>query len=251
MHLTRDADLEWTPRAGGRAQAGATHRPTEIKLLHAGDPGQPGNFEMVVARYPAPRDYPIHRHNIDQLRYTLVGASPWAPGRETPEGSLVYIPSGTFYGPYTRPAGVELMAIQFEGPSRARFTGDDSSQTGPMPSPRFTTSIEMHPRSFAWLDVAPGVQLKELGSFTERGVRLAQVAVGDGGSHAFAVDQATLLFVTAGAGRIDGQEIAARDGIRLDAGESVVLESPSRIELLIIGLPRQPAAGDASAAADR
>jgi hypothetical protein len=238
MQLTRDADVDWTPRAGGRAQAGSTHRPTEIKLLHVGDPAKPGNFEMVVARYPAPRDYPEHRHNIDQLRYTLVGASPWAPGRATPEGSLVYIPSGTFYGPYTRQAGIELMAVQFEGASGVRFSGDEASQAGPSPDPRFTTPIEMHPRSFAWLAIAPGVQLKELGTFTERGVRIAQLAVADGGSHQLTVDQATLLFVTSGDGRIEGQAIAARDGIRLEAGESAVIDATSRVEILVLGLPR-------------
>jgi hypothetical protein len=245
MRLTRYSETEWTPRAGGRpGPAGATRRPTEIKLLHVGDPGKPGNFEMVVARYPAPREYPVHRHNIDQLRYTLVGSSPWAPGRETPEGSLVYIPSGTHYGPYVRQAGIELMAVQFEGPSRAPFSGDESSQAGPFPEPRFTTAIEMHPAAFAWIDVAAGVQLKELGTFSERQVRIAHLAVEGGALYDLTVDQACLLFVTSGSGQIDGHEIESRDGVRLDSGESVAIGATSRVEILLLGLPKQPVGPD-------
>lgn len=242
MRLTRDSEIDWTPRTGGRPEPG---RPkTDIKLLHEGDPGKPGNFEMVVARYPAPKEYPKHRHTIDQLRYTLAGSSPWAPGRETPEGSLVYIPAGTHYGPYTRAAGIELMAVQFEGAGGTPFSGDESSQTGPFPNPRFTTPIEMHPGAFSWIEIAPGVQLKELATFSERQVRIAMVAVEHGATYDLLVDQTSLLFVTSGSGQLQGREIGTRDGIRLDRGEAVAIGAASRIEILLLGLPKQPVGAD-------
>lgn len=239
MRLTRYSEIDWTPRTGGRPAEGGDERPkTEIKLLHIGDPGKRGNFEMVVARYPAPKDYPEHRHTIDQIRYSLVGRSPWAPGRETPEGSLIYIPAGTRYGPYVRGAGIELMAVQFEGSSGTTFSGDESSQEGPFGEARFTTPIEMHPRSFSWIEIEPGVELKELATFSERQVRIAMLAVENGATYDLSVDQPTLLFVTSGTGRIEDRELETRDGVRLDADETVAIGAASRIEILLLGLPR-------------
>jgi hypothetical protein len=128
MKVVRYADIEWTSHPDLRGGSVATQQSpkTLYKPLFKGTPGEPNHFEMVVSTYTAPKFYPRHRHDIDQLRWTLRGVSPWAPGMETPESSLIYIPAGTFYGPYERPAGIELMAIQFEGANQAPFVDFDS-----------------------------------------------------------------------------------------------------------------------------
>lgn len=135
MQIARYAEIPWTShpdlRGGARSTSneGGTvqSKPkTLYKPLFRGTPGQPNHFEMVVSEYHAPKYYPRHRHDIDQLRLTLRGESPWGPGMVTPVGSLVYIPAGTYYGPYERPAGVELFAVQFEGANQAPFVDFDS-----------------------------------------------------------------------------------------------------------------------------
>jgi hypothetical protein len=132
MQVARYAEIEWTTGPDGvespRSQTAATERrpKTLFKPLFRGTPGQPNHFDMIVAAYHAPKYYPRHRHDIDQLRLTLCGVSPWAPGMETPVGSIVYIPAGTYYGPYERPAGLELFAVQFEGANQAPFVDQDS-----------------------------------------------------------------------------------------------------------------------------
>jgi len=240
MEIARSSALEWVERAGGRATAGQPR--TRIKLLHAGTPGAPGNFEMVLARYPAPRDYPEHRHTVDQLRYTLLGVSPWAPGRATPEGSVVYIPAGTPYGPYTRPAGIELMAVQFEAAGGIPFAGEASSQDGPFPAPRFSAPIELDPAAFAWSSPAPGVSVKEMAVLGEGGVRIAAIRLEDGAVWPVDVDQTTLIFVTAGNGTADGAPISERDAVRLDDGGRGTIAGTPDVEAFILGLNRPSSA---------
>jgi hypothetical protein len=236
MEIARSSEIDWAERSGGRATAGQSR--TLIKLLHAGAPGAPGNFEMVLARYPAPRDYPEHRHSVDQVRLTLVGTSPWAPGRATPEGSVVYIPGGTSYGPYTRPAGIELMAVQFEAAGGIAFAGEASSQEGPFPAPRFSTPIELHPAAFAWSSPAPGVSVKEMAVLGEGGVRIAAIRLEHGAAWPVEVDQATLLFVTAGSGTAGGAPVSERDAVRLASGESCTIAGAPGVEVFVLGLNR-------------
>jgi hypothetical protein len=288
MQVARYADIEWTSTLDGIESSrgpnvGTVERPKTLnRVLFKGTPGQPNHFEMVVATYDAPKFYPKHRHDIDQLRLTLRGVSPWAPGMETPVGSLVYIPAGTFYGPYERPGDVELMAVQFEGANGAPFVDqhmmlaaqqelsrkgtfdnghfiwtDDAGArheqngfaaawaqaTGRMqayPDARFSIPLEINPASFAWREIAPGMQVREFGTFGELGTRLAMLGLDAGTSFDMPSPcQTTLLFVTVGSGAADALAIGERDGIRLEAHDEVHLTAESRLELFLLGLPKQ------------
>jgi hypothetical protein len=245
VRLTRYDDVPWQTRSkasqGAPVGGGGTDRPragTQIKPLHQGERGRPGYYEMVVSRYPAAKPYRRHRHAVDQLRYTLAGESPWEPGRATGVGSLLYVPAGTYYGPYERPAGVELMAVQFEGADRTPFedgpVGDDRFPPGPS---RFSTAIELNPAAFAWQEIGSGARVKELATFTERRTRLAMLALGPDGRHECTATQRTLLFVTAGSGAVDGRPVRERDAVALEVGESIELSTPAAVELLVLGLP--------------
>lgn len=281
MRLTRYRDLDWVTRPDMGGDSRPKEMKTRFKLLHRGTPGEPGHFEMVVTTYPMPKSVKRHRHDTDQYRYSLKGTSPWAPGMETPEGSLLFVPGGTHYGPYERPAGIELLQVEFEGVGGSPFvdfdtlyqahqrlaergtfeegywTGVDASgerrrmragtarlqeawggKEYPPPKMRFSTPIELNPRNFHWLDVEPGVQVREFIAFPERGTRTAQVGLDAGATHNLEVDQRALLFVATGSGSADGQEIGERDAIRLDPGERLALAAASRLELLLLGLPK-------------
>ena len=245
MRITRYADLEWTRRGNTNsagAPDGASKRPrpgTDVKVLQQGEPGQPGYFEMIVSRYPEPKDYKRHRHIVDQIRYTLAGDSPWAPDRATMEGDLLYVPAHTYYGPYIRPAGVELMAIQFASGTDQPFEENSvpaERDTGRAPT-RFTVPIELRPDGFPWRTAAPGVRIKEMIQVAAHGTALSVVAVADGGRHQLVVGQRTLLFALRGTGTVGGEAVAERDGLYLDPAEAVEVISSGELELLVVGLP--------------
>ena len=289
MRIARFAEVPWLPHDDYRT-AGKTveeleregKQPRSLrKVLFKGTPGQTGNFEMLISSYRTPKYYPRHRHNIDQLRYTLKGTSSWGPEVGTPEGSLLYVPAGTWYGLYTRDAGLELMSVQFEEANGAPFVDTDTlfeaqrelaakgsfekgvytwtdesgkrhsleasragweqvtGQKEEYPPARFSVPIEMNPDNFSWLDIERGVQIKELGTFTERETRLAMLGLDVRASYRLASPgQTTLLFVTAGSGTVDGEGVGRLDGIMLDPGDSATLATGDRLELLLMGLPK-------------
>jgi hypothetical protein len=126
VRLTRYNDLEWEPRRALSDRDGrSSSEKTLSKVLHRGTPGEPGHFEMSVTTYTVPKKVVRHRHDTDQFRLSLVGESPWAPGHVTPEGALLFVPSGTPYGPYERPVGIELLQVEFEGADGAPFADID------------------------------------------------------------------------------------------------------------------------------
>jgi hypothetical protein len=114
-----------------------------------------------------------------------------------------------------------------------------SGQKQEYPPARFASPINMDPTSFAWVEVEPGVKVKELGSFTERGTRIAMLAIGDGASYRLtSPEQTTMLFVTSGTGQADGQSVREHDSMMLDQGEGGVFSSQTRLELMLLGLPK-------------
>jgi hypothetical protein len=126
VQLTRYDDLEWvTRRALSDRDGRSAEQKTRAKVLHRGNPGEPGHFEMSITTYSVPKKVERHRHDTDQFRLSLQGESPWAPGHVTPPGALLFVPSGTPYGPYERPVGIELLQVEFEGADGAPFADID------------------------------------------------------------------------------------------------------------------------------
>lgn len=289
MRVARYDEIPWLPhddyRTYGKTEAELAAEGKQARSLRKGlfkgTPGQPGHYEMLISSYRTVKYYPLHRHNVDQVRYTLKGKSGWGKEHATPEGSLLYVPAGTPYGLYERDAGLELVYVQFEGANGAPVVDTDTlfeahrelaktgsfekgiytwtdadGQTHQMeasragwehvtglkeeyPPARYTTGIEMNPRNFAWVDVGNGAQLKELGTFTELGTRMAMIGVDPGGSYALSAgEQRLLLFVTTGAGAVDGQPISAQDGVMLDPGDTSTFTATERLEILLLGLPK-------------
>jgi hypothetical protein len=137
MRVTKYAEQPWIRSIGSRTGGDAEwdklpedKKPGgRMRQLFKGEAGQPGNFEMVVS-WSAPtemvRHYPRHRHDFDQLRLTLSGNPSWTPGNVTPEGCIVYMAAGTYYGPYDRQENEEQLHIQFAGANGAPFVDYDS-----------------------------------------------------------------------------------------------------------------------------
>ena len=109
------------------------------------------------------------------------------------------------------------------------------------PRPRFSAPITLDPRSFDWLEVEPGVRLKNLATLTERETRISMVRL-DAASYRLSVpEQRSVLFVTEGSGTAGGQAIEPRDGILLEPGEEGLFATTTSLELLLLAFPKQPA----------
>jgi hypothetical protein len=116
-----------------RASEQPTHSPARSNFrdggihftpLHRGTVGDPGFFTMAHVRFD--RYFtPRHRHNYEQIRVGIKGASPIGRNLDIPEGWVAYHPEGTPYGPQDITTTVEespvVLAWQFGGPSMEGF----------------------------------------------------------------------------------------------------------------------------------
>jgi hypothetical protein len=136
--------------------------------------------------------------------------------------------------------------------SKDGFEAGQEEATGrkpEFPRPRYTTPVNIEPENFAWVDVEPGVKIKELGSFSERQTRLAMLWLEGSTTYQLPVPgQTTMLFVTSGSGTADGQEVGERDSMLLQPGEAGTVGTTSEIEFFILGFPIQPQPAAAQAA---
>ena len=82
--------------------------------LDTGVPGVTCEFSLSVV----PEGYftPRHRHNFDQIRYTLTGVQSTGYGDLGP-GEIGYFPEGAFYGPQAQEGECTTLVLQFQGAS--------------------------------------------------------------------------------------------------------------------------------------
>lgn len=290
MHIAKYDEIPWSispgTRGGGKKTSEQMSKGEEgfkYKRLFTGAPGKPGNFEMVVLRTESTEDlkhYPRHRHAFEQVRLTLAGKPDWTPGSVTPEGWVIYMGAGTYYGPYERQGGHEQLHLQFQGigcppflnyeemkAARDALTKKGSFDKGVftwidehgkrhnkdghaaavehatgkplvVPPARYADPVNMNPDAYQWVEIANGVQRKELGCFTEAETRLGFLRIAQGAVFTLPrAEQRLLFFVCSGTGSVNGRALSERDGIMIDAGESgVVLTGP--LMLFLAGLPK-------------
>lgn len=127
--------------------------------------------------------------------------------------------------------------------SKDGFEAGQEEATGQLPvfpEPRFTAPINLEPDHFNWLEVEPGVSVKEMGRFTERETRLAMLRLEGGAKYTVpAPRQTTIFFVTKGTGIAEGEQIGERDSMISALGETGTISTDSEIEIFILGLPLQ------------
>jgi hypothetical protein len=135
--------------------------------------------------------------------------------------------------------------------SKDGFEAGQEEATGRRPEfplPRYTTPINIEPENFAWIETEPGVQLKELGRFSERQTRIAMLRLDGSAVYQIPVpEQTTLLFVTSGSGAADGQAVGERDSMLLEPGETGTVSTTSELALFILGFPVQDQPGTTEA----
>ena len=127
--------------------------------------------------------------------------------------------------------------------SKDGFDAGQEEATGRKPEfplSRYTTPINIEPENFDWVDVEPGVKVKELGRFTEHQTRIAMLRLEGAATYQLpAPGQTTMFFVTSGSGAAGGQEIGERDSMLLQRGESAAVSTTAEVELFILGFPMQ------------
>lgn len=108
------------------------------------------------------------------------------------------------------------------------------------PKPRYKAPIIMRPDAFSWRaqSGASGVRRKALGTFPERGLSLAFIALAPGSVWAAdRPDDRRLIFVREGEGRCGAEPYLAQSAIRLEPGEAANFAAKSDTELFIIAAP--------------
>lgn len=105
---TQDLELEGVQR-------GRVHSIRRKRLpLETGVPGITAEFSLSIV----PEGYftPRHRHNFDQIRYTLSGIQSTGHGDLGP-GEIGYFPEGAYYGPQAQTGECATLVLQFQGAS--------------------------------------------------------------------------------------------------------------------------------------
>jgi quercetin dioxygenase-like cupin family protein len=110
------------------------------------------------------------------------------------------------------------------------------------PKPRMTEPVHFRAANLPWIEVPgqPRVQWKELGSFTERNVRLGCLRLDAGATFsAEPQPQEQIVFVTEGSGRFGSGETWSRyTAAHLAANEAPSMTADTATEALVLFLPR-------------
>lgn len=106
------------------------------------------------------------------------------------------------------------------------------------PRPRYRQPVLMNPEAFDWLPHGHGLDARELGRFTERGIAVSQLRAMPGATarlHAGVTIR--LVYVLEGAGRIGDREVHPGCAIELLVGTTVPVVAASALQLLAFDLP--------------
>jgi hypothetical protein len=106
------------------------------------------------------------------------------------------------------------------------------------PKPRYHDPLLMYPDNFDWvpLDDVPGVDMKRMGVFNERGTEAYFLRIDAGARHT--VPGRHIAFVLNGTGRVAGETYEKYTTTLGDPGEPVRYEATTQTELLVLGLPK-------------
>lgn len=120
-HQVKIAHSETTDWTSPRTVRGGVLR---FKCMLEGQEGSPNNFSLVIANTDLTFKSPRHRHNFDQIRVSLRGATNFGPRQNIEVGDVAYFPEGTYYGPQNQELVGEsslAMVIQFGGASGSGY----------------------------------------------------------------------------------------------------------------------------------
>jgi hypothetical protein len=109
------------------------------------------------------------------------------------------------------------------------------------PEPQYDAPIICWPERFAWqpAEGQPGVRVRSLGQFNDRGLSLTQVRVEPGAEWTHkAGSRKYLLFFLKGEGKVGDERWGADSAIEVAKGETICLDCEEETLFYLIGLPR-------------
>ncbi|HLI27680.1 MAG TPA: hypothetical protein VKZ60_11440 [Chloroflexota bacterium] len=110
--------LDWEVVLRGRVH---TIRRKRLPL----ESGLPGvTMEFSLSLVPDGYYTPRHRHNFDQIRYTIEGVQSTGHGDLAP-GECGYFPEGVYYGPQKQVGDCLALVLQFQGASGERLLSNE------------------------------------------------------------------------------------------------------------------------------
>jgi hypothetical protein len=110
------------------------------------------------------------------------------------------------------------------------------------PKARYAQPIIIHPQNFSSSSPAPGVGIRELGTFTEAKTRLAMLTIDPGSFFSLSASDRTIVaFAFAGESQVGDVRMTRYDALRLDGRESaeikVAQDSIGAAEFFLLELP--------------
>src|SRR5262245_803008 len=115
--------LDTTTMPYEEVRRGRVHMIRRKRLpLDTGIPGVTMEYSLSVV----PNGYftPRHKHNFDQIRYTLSGIQSTGLG-DLAAGECGYFPEGSYYGPQQQEGACECLVLQLQGASGERLLSDE------------------------------------------------------------------------------------------------------------------------------
>jgi hypothetical protein len=227
---------------------------------------------------------PRHKHNYDQIRYTISGIQDFGQGQVARDHWPSFFPSGAPYGP-ERIEGAEVIVIQWGDEWVDQKQNDDAvaemKKTGSFehgiysyvddngghhnrdsiqaiwetvygrplvwPTPRYPQPILMNPDAFAWRRLTDELSIKPLGSFTERDIAMSVIRWDDAAHIQFGPERTQLLFSLKGEIDTGDQLYPAQTAVWSSFKETDRLEGQPGAEAVVFQFPRSAAPAAAAA----
>jgi hypothetical protein len=217
---------------------------------------------------------PRHKHNYDQIRFTISGSPDFGHGQVCGPNWPSYFPQGAPYGP-ERIDGAEVIVIQwgdtwvsreasdaavaelkkvgeFKGGIYTRVDEGVHRNTDSIqaiwekvhgrrlvwPTPRYPQPILMDPEAFSWVELTSSLSVKNLGSFTEQDVNMSMLRWEQDAPVQFGPERTHLVFSLVGTIEIDGTGYPPQTAVWSDFGDSDKLIGKAGSEVIVFGLPR-------------
>jgi hypothetical protein len=106
------------------------------------------------------------------------------------------------------------------------------------PKPQYSTPILMRPESFQWVPASQGVWSKSMGSFTEYGLRIAQLKIDGGRHYEFQpAGQKYLIFCEHGQGTVGGSSYLRWTSIECGQTDRLSFHAKTDSVFWLLGLP--------------
>lgn len=196
-------------------------------LLLSGAAGRPDDYALFLQARRASAQAGPRRETFDQVWFDLAGEAR-------------YLPESTFYDPGELRSGTPSLLLQCGGASGRGYApgaagGDEDIEH---PKPRYDAPVVMDVAGFDWI-AARGLHQKQLGVFSERGLKIGLLRLAAGASTALAGKGAPrVLYALAGAGTVNGRPWREGAALGLGAAEAVTLQAQTPAEWFFVRLQR-------------